>query len=203
MGLNDQINKEYSRRGFLRVSAKGTLGLAVGESVISCSGTDEEPTDTLTLDSLCGPGRHPVDDNGDPAETVSEAVGCADAGYDTYTENFELNGTYFDGGSGIRDTITNEAWTAYPPNGDIYIYHILFFDNNQDYFIIQNDANNPGYPSLFSRVSWTTYNDHFWVCGTPDAPTREEAENTPPYYSGDPANTGCRGDFPWKELFPE
>ncbi|EDM81936.1 hypothetical protein PPSIR1_05698 [Plesiocystis pacifica SIR-1] len=109
----------------------------------------------------------------------------------TGTEGLEIVGEYVDEW-GSEHTITDAQWQQ-----DALLFHVLDYDNEADYLIAENDANNEWSAGLFSRFDWAWDGDSLYYCQTVyDAEAAEAAEAAEP---ADAANLagGCGEGFPW------
>ncbi len=113
----------------------------------------------------------------------------------------EIAGTYLDEW-GTDHTITDDTWTMDFGGGMSSVFHVLSYDNDADFLVAQNDAQNDYNPGLYSRFDWTMAMGSLWYCQTVfDAMTAADAENAPAADPTDPSTGGC-GGFPWTNLTP-
>ena len=98
------------------------------------TGFDVEDTDVEDTDT---------GDTSDTEETDTEDTNNNDP--------LEIIGSYHDNWGGSH-TIDEASWS------DVYggIFHISQFDNDSDWLIAQNDAENSYIPDLWSKFEWTT-----------------------------------------------
>jgi hypothetical protein len=61
----------------------------------------------------------------------------------------------FEDDYGIRYTINDSQWIQYPR----VIYHIVKWDKEAGYIIAKNDAANPGYAGLYTRIDYMRFTD--------------------------------------------
>ncbi|MEZ4318961.1 MAG: hypothetical protein R3F61_15710 [Myxococcota bacterium] len=111
------------------------------------------------------------------------------------TSDLEIVGSFSDNFGGAH-TITADTWTM----DGAGVFHITTFDNDADFLIAQNDANNEYNPDLWSRMDWFDAGTTLWFCQSAfDAATEADALATAAADPSDPATTGC-GGFSWTQL---
>lgn len=99
----------------------------------------------------------------------------------------------------INYTITDSVWTQHPKT----TYRIVKWNQQEQYFIAQNGANNKTDAHLYTRIDYMTFDKmepYRWgFCLTAyNAPTPQAAEATPPANRQNPRK-GCNG-FPFSRM---
>ena len=105
----------------------------------------------------------------------------------------EIEGEYEAGGIDID---INSVWWQI----DDDLHNIVEFNNDDQWAITQNAAENGSDAELFSRFEWVIEEDSLWTCQViSNAVDETEAAEPTATNSSDPANSGCNGG-PWIEL---
>jgi hypothetical protein len=128
----------------------------------------------------------------------SLATACADGANDEgSSEELEIVGTYLDQFDGEHE-ITMTTWTM----SGVGVFHIDDFDNEAEYLVAENDADNDYSPGLWSRMDWTFDGEDLYFCQFAyDAPTKEDAQAADGADRED-LEMGC-ADFGWSQLIAE
>jgi hypothetical protein len=105
----------------------------------------------------------------------------------------------FEDDYGIRYSISEQIWQQHPGS----IYHIEYWDSDDQYVIAQNDEITSANPGKWTRIDWTPLENmapYEWgFCLTVyDAPTATAAAAVIPALSDTPL-TGCNG-FPFSRM---
>jgi hypothetical protein len=108
----------------------------------------------------------------------------------------EIVGDYTDDFGGTHE-ITADTWTI----DGAGVFHVLDFDNDTDYLVAQNDADNTYSPDLFSRFEWVENGDGLYLCQSVFDAESESAAHDAAGADPDDLETGC-GGFPWSVLTP-
>ncbi|HNT29025.1 MAG TPA: hypothetical protein PKH10_12720 [bacterium] len=106
----------------------------------------------------------------------------------------EIIGTYEDG-FGYTHIVTETAWDQ----GDMGLFHITKYDNENDFLVAQNDTVKSYNPGKWSRMDWVWHAGALYVCQIAydkDSAAAAEAET-----GADPTDIekGCN-ENPWSEL---
>ncbi len=131
--------------------------------------------------------------------TESTSLGTTGVTTGLTDEPLEIAGQWSDG-FGEHD-ITSELWTISFEGSNPSLFTIVWYDNEIDTLVAQNDAQNDFNPGLWSKFQWTyDGDDALWFCQVVfDAPTQADAEASPDADPSDPGAGGC-GMFPWSPL---
>lgn len=131
------------------------------------------------------------------------AAGCesesttSDLGPEITGEPLEIIGDWVDDFGGTH-AVTAQTWTMGQTMSGVF--HISQYDNDENWLVAHNDADNAFSPDLWSRFDWTESGGELYNCQTVyDAATEEDARNAPPADPADPATGGCQG-FAWSKL---
>ena len=105
----------------------------------------------------------------------------------------------FEDDYGIRYSISEKTWQQHPGS----IYHIEYWDSDDQYLIAQNDESSSPNPGLWTRIDWTPLDNmapYKWgFCLTVyDAPSATQAAANIPALRDTPL-TGCNG-FPFSRM---
>jgi len=115
-------------------------------------------------------------------------------GGDKKSEPLEIVGTYQDDYQGTH-VITEDLWDQ----GSMGKFHIVRYDNEKDFLIAQNDAQNAFAPGKWSRMDWVWADGELYFCQIAyDKNSAEEAEAVTTANPED-LTAGCNG-FPWSKL---
>lgn len=143
---------------------------------------------------------------------LSFTVGCGDkdastdsgaddsATDDTSTDTndptgIEIAGAWSDSFGGTH-VINNLSWTS---GSSVFVF--ADYDNDADYAIAQNGADNEYNPELWSRFDWTSDGEDLYYCQFAyNAASQAEAEAATGANRSD-INSGCNG-FAWTGLIP-
>jgi len=122
--------------------------------------------------------------------TGSTATGLAIAG--SWTDNW-----------GMSHDISETRWTQIYGASAPSVFHISWYDNDQQAVVAQNDEYNAWSGGLWSRFDWKWGDDDtLWFCqATYSASTEQEALDLPRADDSDPEGGGC-GAFAWTPLLP-
>ncbi len=176
-------------------TATGTTG---GSTAASTSTSTSTGTTTATTGTT---GTDTGTDTGTSGSDTGTAGSDTGTGGSTGGVGLEIAGSYMDEW-GISHEISDDAWKMDTGMGSVDTYHVLSFDNDANYLVAQNDAQNAFNPNLYSRFDWTEFDGALWYCQTVfDAATPQDAENATPADPTDPSVGGC-GSFPWTNLTP-
>ncbi|MGK5093238.1 hypothetical protein WDW89_14650 [Deltaproteobacteria bacterium TL4] len=108
--------------------------------------------------------------------------------------SLEIKGNYL-GTSQTPHSITHLLWQQ----GRLK-YHLLRFNNAQNYAIAQNAVENSVFPGKFSRFDWMYFEAQLYVCHTiQNADTLLQADDYQKAESSDPKAHGCQGQA-WERL---
>lgn len=117
--------------------------------------------------------------------------GCA-------AEPLEIIGTYTDQYDSTH-TITAAEW-----NDGYSLFEILYYSNDNDWLIAQNDAGNDYYADLYSRFNWTTYLSDLYYCQATFAEaSAADAQAAAAPDATDPTALESCGTFNWTRLDPQ
>lgn len=120
--------------------------------------------------------------------------GCASDAGDDGGDGPEIVGDFTDD-YGSTHEITADTWTI----DGIGVYHVVDFDNDADFLIAQNDAENEYAPDMFSRFEWVEDGAAFYLCQSVfDAETEQDAVDAA-RADADDLEMGC-GGFAWSKL---
>lgn len=116
--------------------------------------------------------------------------------HDTDDAGLEIAGAWVDDFGGTHD-ISETTWDM-----AFALFAITGYDNDGDWLVARNDAENDFAPGLWSRMDWTHDGTDHWFCQTLfDATSEQAAREVPRADDTDPATGGC-GGFPWSMLTP-
>lgn len=112
----------------------------------------------------------------------------------------DIAGSYLDNFGTTHEITTSDWQQTYGTS--VTAFAIVSYDNGEQHVIAQNDDANGYNPGLWSRFDWVEGEDVVYVCQTAfDAPSEQDAQDTPRADDSDPATGGC-GAFAWSALFP-
>ncbi len=113
--------------------------------------------------------------------------------------DIEIAGSYTDGFAqhqigGVRWTMSGMDFSAG--------FTVMRVNNDEDWAVAQNDAENAFNPGQWSRFEWVRADGTLYFCqSTFDAATEAAAVGASRPDRSSPATTGC-GTFPWSVLTP-
>lgn len=107
----------------------------------------------------------------------------------------------FEDDYGIRYEITNHAFTMQPNS----IYHIVEINNDQQFLIAQNDANNKYDPELYTRIDWVNFEDmepfQWGFCISAYNASSPDSIKSVKNINREAPKTGCNG-YPFSRMKP-
>ena len=113
----------------------------------------------------------------------------------------ELIGEFVDDWGTVYD-VTAESVTI-RVESDSSVYHVLRYDNESEYLVAENDADNLYYPGEFSRIDWSDADGTTYLCHISyDAIDAEAAEAITSADRTRLSTDGCNG-FEWSSLSPQ
>jgi hypothetical protein len=181
-------------------TSSGTTGAASssGDEVTSAS-TSAGSTSATTGSATTGSATTGSTGEG-ATDTDTESGTDTDTGTSTGADALEIEGLYSE--PFAEHDITSALWTIAYEGADPSLFSIVWYDNELDTLIAQNDAMNDFNPNLWSKFQWTYAGDALWFCQIVfDAASQLDAESGPDADPSDPGAGGC-GMFPWSELTP-
>ena len=129
---------------------------------------------------------------------TTENEDSTDAGETSST--LTIAGSYTDAFGG-EHTLTNDSYTQVYAGSAPMTFNIESVDNDDKFFVAQNDADNEYNPGQFSRFDWVFVADALYVCqAIYDAADAAAAEGTARPDDSDPGVSGCGGAYPWTAL---
>ena len=163
---------------------KWCMGFAL--AIVACA-DEKQDTDVTT------------DTNSD-ADTDVDADSDADTDTDVMP-SIEIAGDYTDN-FGTEHNISDTEWAIAYPGYSADVYRLAEVDNDLDYAVAENAADNAFNSGLWSRFDWFDDGATLWYCQTAyDAADQAAASGTPRADASDPASAGC-GGFSWTNLTP-
>ena len=135
------------------------------------------------------------------------AVGCGDtvendgdAGTEGSAVALVIVGDYADAFGGAH-TITAESYSQVYAGSAPMVFNVERYDNDEEYFVAQNDSENEFSPDLFSRFDWVFEDDALYICqGIFDAADADTAAASARPDDSEPGTKGCGGQYPWTAL---
>ena len=129
------------------------------------------------------------------ADVADLGLGCAGSPWTEIRLNMDLSGDFVDS-AGAPHSINPFTWAV---GTAPLLFHVVEYNNDEDYALAQNDAGNQSDPGLYSKLEWTTNPDGDWLyChAISNAPSIDEAKGS----SADRNDllTGCN-TAPWTGL---
>jgi len=137
------------------------------------------------------------DPSGSPDILIDKDSVDTDTGQELPAAPIEIAGNWVDDFGGTHE-ITDDTWTMGEAMSGVF--HISRFENEANWLVAHNDANNDFSPSLWSRFDWTWFNEVLYFCQSSfDSESEEQAMAVGAADPMDPTTGGC-GGFAWSKL---
>jgi hypothetical protein len=177
------------------------LLIAAATGACGDADTEDKKIDSETTSDLAD------SDNSDSEEDggiENETDGNTDDDSDTAATGVEIAGAYTTN-FGASITITDLEWKDETTFDDVIyvsIYSISIYDNDANYLVAQNSADNDYNPEKWSRFDWVETEDTLYYCQSIfDAETEADADDGDGASDPSDLEAGC-GGFSWSELIP-